>query len=169
MPAETTDFRAAIQRLVDGNVRFVLIGGLAMIAQGAAHVTLDIDVSYDRSSGNIVALVGVLKSCHARLRNAPPDLRFILDVKTFNNVFNLTLSTDFGDLDLLAEPAGVDSFEGLWARANEMEVFGMKVRVASLEDLIDMKRAAGRPKDQQHILELLDLQQFLLDEAKQDR
>lgn len=78
MPEETTDFRAAILRLVEGNVRFVLIGGLAMIAQGATHITLDIDVSYDRSTENIAVLVEVLKSCHARLRNAPADLSFIL-------------------------------------------------------------------------------------------
>ena len=168
MPGETIDFRAVIQRLVEGEVRFVLIGGLAMVAQGAAHITLDVDISYDRSAGNLAALVSVLQSCHARLRNAPADLPFILDVRTFNNVFNLTLSTDVGDLDLLAEPAGVDSFEGLWARANEMEIFGMNVRVAALEDLISMKRAAGRPKDKQHILDLFDLQQFLIDEAKLD-
>lgn len=87
------------------------------------------------------------------------------DAKTFKNVLNLTLTTDVGDIDLLAEPAGVDSFEGLWERANVMEIFGLQVRVASIEDLIAMKRAAGRPKDQQHLLELLDLRQFLRAEA----
>ncbi len=56
---------------------------------------------------------------------------------------------------ILAEPKGVDNFEGLWARADTMEMFGLAVRVASIEDLIAMKRAANRPKDQVHILELL--------------
>ncbi len=98
------------------------------------------------------------------MRNAPENLPFILDVRTFKNVINLTLSTDFGDLDLLAEPAGVDSFEGLWSRADEMQIYGMKVKVACLEDILAMKRAANRPKDRQHILELQDLQQFLTGE-----
>jgi len=138
-----------------------------MSAQGSAHVTADVDISYDRSPTNIESIVNVLQSCHARLRNVPADLPFILDARTFNNVFNLTLTTDVGDLDLLAEPDGVDSFEGLWERSNEMEIFGKSVHVASLDDLIAMKRAAGRPKDKQHILELEDLQQYLLDEAKQ--
>ena len=168
MQEDPIDFRAAIQLFVEGRVRFVLIGGLAMVARGASHITVDIDVSYDRSTGNLTALVEALKNCHARLRNAPADLPFILDVKTFKNVQNLTLTTDVGAIDLLAVPDGVDSFEGLWERADEMEVFDMKVRVASIEDLIAMKRAAGRPKDKQHLLELLDLQQFLRDEAKRE-
>ncbi len=67
---------------------------------------------------------------------------------------------------MLAEPAGVDGCEGLAERSVEMIVFGKPVRVASLGDLIAMKRAAGRPKDKLHLLELLDLQQFLVDEAK---
>ena len=50
MPDENIDFHAALQRSVEGNVRFVLIGGLAMIARGAAHITVDIDVTYDRSA-----------------------------------------------------------------------------------------------------------------------
>ena len=166
MQEENIDFQAAIKQFVEGNVRFVLIGGLAMIAQGATHTTLDIDLSYDRNTENLAALVKVLVGCHARLRNVPADLPFILDVKTFRNVFNLTLTTDVGAIDLLAEPAGVDSFEGLWERASVMELFGMSVRVASIEDLIAMKRAAGRPKDERHLMELLDLQQFLRDEAE---
>ena len=166
MQAENTDFQSVIALLVEANVEFVLIGGLAMISHGASHITTDIDICYDRSAQNLIALVRVLKSCHSRLRNVPADLPFILDERTFNNVFNLTLATDLGAIDLLAEPAGVDSYKGLLERSNEMIVFGKPVRVASLEDLIAMKRAAGRPKDKLHLLELLDLQQFLLDEAK---
>jgi len=51
-------------------------------------------------------------------------------------------------------------------RAAILELVEGNVRVASIEDLIAMKRAAGRPKDQQHLLELLDLQQLLRDEAQ---
>ena len=59
-----------------------------------------------------------------------------------------TLSTRFGDLDLLAHPEPGLDFESLHARSIAAEIFGLEVRVASLADLIDMKRAAGRPKDQ---------------------
>lgn len=58
-----------------------------------------------------------------------------------------TLSTRYGDLDLLAHPDPGLDFDSLGSRAIAAEIFGMRVRVASLEDLIAMKRAAGRPKD----------------------
>ena len=168
MQAENTDFQSVIALLVEGNVEFVLIGGLAMIWHGASNDSSDIAISYDRSPQNLISLVRVLKSCHSRLRNIPNDLPFILDERTCKNALNLMLATDLGEIDLLAEPAGVDSCKGLLERSNEMIVFGKPVRVASLEDLIAMKRAAGRPKDKLHLLELLDLQQFLHDEAKLD-
>lgn len=66
--------------------------------------------------------------------------------------------TEFGDLDILGNPAGIDSFEGLFERSTVMEIYGVEVQVASIDDLIAMKRAANRPKDHIHILELLRLQ-----------
>lgn len=164
MPDEPTDFRAALTLLAEHNVRFVLIGGLAMTAQGASHITLDIDICCDQSPRNLTALATALRACHARLRDLPPDLPFVLDDRSLRNLTNITLTTDLGNLDILSQPEGVDNFEGLWERASVMEIFGIMVRVASLEDLISMKRAANRPKDQLHLLELLDMQQFLCDE-----
>ncbi|MBC8142084.1 MAG: hypothetical protein H7Y38_11665 [Armatimonadetes bacterium] len=75
-------------------------------------------------------------------------------MQTFKNTLNLTLLTDLGGINLLGEPAGVDSFDGLWERSMAMSVEGMMVNVASIEDLLSMKRAANRQKDQNHILEL---------------
>jgi len=42
-----------------------------------------------------------------------------------------------------------------------MELYGMHVRVASIDDLLSMKRAANRAKDQNHILELEALKKLL--------
>lgn len=59
----------------------------------------------------------------------------------------LTLETAEGPLDLLADPAGTPGYAALRERALEIPVAGMVVRVASLRDLLAMKRARGRPKD----------------------
>ena len=62
---------------------------------------------------------------------------------------------------MLGEAAGAEEFEGLWSRSIPMEVKGVPVHVASISDLISMKRAANRPKDQAHALELIELQKLL--------
>ena len=136
-----------------------------MRLHGCAHITEDVDISYARDRENLRDLASALRDQHARLRGVPADLPFILDEYTFRNVENLTLETDLGALDLLATPAGADSFEGLWERGIEADMEGFTVRVASLDDLIAMKRAANRPKDQNHILELLALKKLLAEEG----
>jgi len=156
-----TDFQKAIELMVESGVRFVIIGGVAMRLQGSSHVTDDIDFSYSRDPEGLPGLVEILNHYHVRLRDFPADVPFFFDLRTLKNTQNLTLVTDVGDIDLLAEPPGVDNFDGLWERAVEMEVFGLQIRVASIKDLIAMKRAAGRPKDKLHILELMDLHQFI--------
>lgn len=163
-----TEFQEAIELMIDCGIRFVIIGGVAMRMQGTGHVTDDIDFCYSREPQGLQFLAETINANHGKLRNSPPDLPFFFDMRTLKNTQNFTLTTDVGDIDLLAEPAGVDNFEALWERATVMDVSGKPVRVASLEDLIAMKRAAGRPKDKLHLLELLDLQQFLHDEAKLD-
>ena len=53
-----------------------------------------------------------------------------------------------GDLDLLVDPPGSPGYAALRRRADVIELDGVSVRVASLEDLVAMKRAAGRLQDQ---------------------
>jgi hypothetical protein len=60
---------------------------------------------------------------------------------------NLALTTSLGSLDILREPSGTRGYPELSANAKTFDVDGLKLRVTSLEDLIRMKEAAGRPKD----------------------
>ena len=69
------------------------------------------------------------------------------DARTLRHTEMLTLTTRDGDLDLLAQPPGSPSYGALRRRADVVELNGASVRIASLEDLIEMKRAAGRPQD----------------------
>jgi hypothetical protein len=138
-----------------------------MTAHGSAHVTEDIDIGYSRDRDNTAAMAKALAVFHPRFTNFPDDLPFIWDEKTLRAAANVTLdTTDPAEpgvtrVDLLSDIAGIASFEELWERSVETELYGMAVRVASLEDLIAMKRAANRPKDQSHLLELLALKRMM--------
>lgn len=166
MPELETQIQQVLSLLLEAEIRFVVIGGAAMILHGSDHITQDIDFSYSRDSNNLRTLARVLSGQKAKLRGVPEDVPSVLDEYTFRNVQNLTLDTNLGAIDLLAVPDGVDSFEGLWERAKEMSFGVHQIRVASLDDLIAMKRAANRPKDQNHILELLALKKLLAEEGR---
>jgi hypothetical protein len=137
-----------LRRLQAHGVRFVLIGGLAAKAHGSPTLTVDIDVCYARDRGNLERLAAVLGELGTVLRGAPRDLPFHPDRRTLERGNSFTLTTDYGDLDILGTPAGVTGFDELDANAVDADLdAGLTVRVASLDDLIRMKRAAGRPKD----------------------
>lgn len=137
-----------LRRLQAHGVRFVLIGGLAAKAHGSPTLTVDIDVCYARDRDNLERLAALLGELGTVLRGAPADLPFHPDRKTLERGDTFTFTTDFGDLDILGTPAGVSGFAELDVNADEAELDdGLVVRIASLDDLIRMKRAAGRPKD----------------------
>jgi hypothetical protein len=128
-------------------VRYVLIGGLAAVTHGAPLVTQDIDICYARDAENLDHLADALKSVDAELRGAEPGLPFRLDGITLARGDTFTFTTDVGWLDILATPSGTAGYEDLVRTAASFEMFGHRVLVAGVEDLIRMKRAAGRPKD----------------------
>ena len=128
-------------------VRYVLIGGLAAVTQGASLVTQDVDVCHARDADNLARLADALREVHAKLRGADPSLPFRLDARTLAKGDAFTFTTDLGAIDLLATPAGTDGYEDLARTADAFDLFGHRVLVASLDDLIRMKRAAGRTKD----------------------
>ena len=157
-----TDFASLLRALAEGEVEFVVIGGMAAVAHGSAHVTVDLDVVYARSPENLVRLAAALRPLSPYLRGVPPGLPFDFDPPTIRAGLNFTLVTTAGDLDVLGEVAGGGTFPSLLARSTIREVFGLHVRFVDLPTLIHLKRAAGRPKDLERIAEL----EALLEESK---
>ncbi len=157
LPPKAPNLRRLLGPLVDHGVRFVLIGGMAGIARGSSYPSFDLDVAYAREKANVKRLVSALEEIGVRLRGAPEDLPFQLDERTIENGANFTFITPFGDLDVLADVAGVRNFEELAAGSEEKDVFGLPVQVASLDHLIAMKRAANRPKDRNMVEEYIVL------------
>jgi len=136
-----------LRRLIDHRVRFVLIGGYAAALRGSPMMTGDVDICYARDPENLERLAGALVGLRARLRGAPADVPFQLDARTLERGDHFTFATDAGPLDCLGTPAGTEGFSDLDASATDIDLDGLVVRVSSLEDLIRMKRAAGRPQD----------------------
>jgi hypothetical protein len=157
IPPKAPDLRRLLGPLVTHGVDFVLIGGMAGIAQGSSLPSYDLDIAYSRDKTNVRRLVSALEEIGVRLRGGPAGLPFQLDERTIENGANFTFITPFGDFDILADVAGVRSYDELSRGAAEKEVFGLAVRVASLDHLIAMKRAANRPKDRNMVEEYIVL------------
>ena len=136
-----------LRTLVEHGVRFVLIGGLAGAVRGSPLITGDVDVCYARDRTNLERLAAALRALGARLRGATEDVPFQLDAATLRAGDHFTFATALGPLDCLGTPAGTAGFRDLDASATTEDLDGLRVRVASLDDLIRMKRAAGRPQD----------------------
>jgi hypothetical protein len=96
---------------------------------------------------NLQRLAATLTNLDATLRGAPPDVPFLLDAETLRDGANFTFLTRYGSLDILAEPAGAQPYPQLKANATVASIRDHDVRIASLDHLIAMKEAAGRPKD----------------------
>lgn len=133
--------------LVRHGVDFVVIGGVAGLALGSSYPTYDLDVAYSREAGNVKRLVAALKELDVRLRGAPEDLPFVLEERTIENGSNFTFETPYGHFDVLAHIDGISSYEGLRRGSAVQDIDGHPVRVASIDHLIAMKRAANRTKD----------------------
>jgi predicted nucleotidyltransferase len=156
------NFSAILPLLANHGVEFILIGGGAGIAHGLARATYDVDVVYRRSDENLRRVVESLRDCQPYLRGAPPGLPFRWDLATLRSGLNFTLTTSVGNLDLLGEVTGGGSYDQLLPLTEEFSFHGVVCRVVTLDHLIHLKRAAGRPKDLETIAEL----QLLLAEKR---
>ncbi|HEX5989935.1 MAG TPA: hypothetical protein VFY75_06975 [Solirubrobacterales bacterium] len=151
------DPRPLLETLDRHGVDFVVVGGLAGLAQGSSYPTFDLDVAYGRDPGNLRRLAAALQEMGVTLRGAPQDLPFQPDAQTLANGANFTFDTPYGSFDILGDIAGIKDYGDLRKNAKIVEIVGVSVRVATLDDLIAMKRAANRVKDQLMVLEYVEL------------
>ena len=151
-----------IAALADGGVEYVLIGGLAVGAHGFPRATKDLDIVPAPDEANLRCLAGVLRAIDAGHFETgefdPAEFPFDpLDPGDLREGGNFVLATRLGRLDIMQWVPGVPgdwAFEHLARSAVETTLGARRVRVCSKEDLIAMKRAAGRPQD------LVDLEQL---------
>jgi hypothetical protein len=137
--------------LNEEKVEYVVIGGFAAVVRGSSLPTRDIDVIPSRERSNLDRLGRALTRMNAMIRVSGDPAPTKIDGGFLANMPHmLNLVTDFGEMDLTFAPAGnAGDFDG-WSRGATSEEIedGLMVLVASLDDIIDSKRAANRPKDQ---------------------
>lgn len=142
-----TQLGELLRRLSGADVRFVVVGGLAVVAWGYVRNTDDIDIVPDPDPDNLDRLAALLKGLGGRVK-VGEDLLAASAIGTFLRTGDLTIvETDLGRLDVLQGLPTIPSFGVLIERAREAKIGDLTVMICSLEDLREMKRAAGRAID----------------------
>jgi|SRR6476646_2094236 len=159
---EPLRLRLLLERLTEAEVRFVLVGGLAVNAWGYLRATRDVDVVPDPSAENLAKLDALLKELGGKV-DVQGRLLDSSAISTFLKTGDRTLVlTDLGRVDVLQGLPQVPAFSALEAEAIDVDIDGLSVRICSLEHLLDMKRASERPRDRDD-LEALEGAQNLAD------
>lgn len=147
MNATPLRLRELLERLIEAEVRFILVGGLAVNAWGYMRATQDVDVVPDPDRENLARLDGLLRELGGRV-DVGGRLLDSDAISTFLRTGDRTLvRTELGQVDVLQGLPQVPRYEDLEKQAKEIDVDGLSVRVCSLDHLLEMKRASDRPRD----------------------
>jgi hypothetical protein len=143
-----------LQRLCDADIEFIVVGGFAGMLHGSSLVTRDLDVCAILTTGNVEKLRHAFRDLHPVHRLTPQRLSFLDNPAPGVGVENLYLQTDLGGVDLLTSITGVGDYAQIVTRSLEIELFGRRCRIMSIEDLIRAKEALNREKDRLAVKEL---------------
>jgi predicted nucleotidyltransferase len=145
-----TGFGQILNDLNRTGVRYVLIGGIALIRHGVVRATRDVDAVFDPEPENVARIREVIEQWGA----TRPDGSAV-PADSIAGDRTIHLATPHGDLDLLSEKAAGVAFEALRRRADTRRVDGVEAPICSLADLVRLKRSAGRERD---LVDLADLE-----------
>ena len=155
---DALQLRQLLQRLVDAEVEFVLVGGLAVNAWGYLRGTRDVDVVPSSAAENLEKLEALLRSLDGRVE-VGSKLLDADSIETFLRTGDRTLVlTALGRVDVLQGLPQIPAFSVLDEQATPVDMDGLIVRVCSLEHLLEMKRASDRPRDRDDLKALEDAQ-----------
>ena len=144
------DIGALIKGLSKAGIEYIIVGGLAAVAQGAPVTTFDLDIVHRQTEENILKLLTFLKSIDACLRR-PDDKIIEPTAEDFKAKGHLLLKTKYGPLDVLAFIEKAQGFEELIANSTEIDFQGYKVNVLNLETILELKRDSKDPRDRQRL------------------
>jgi len=150
----SSDFLSLLERLINSDVEFVIVGGFAGVMHGCTYVTQDIDICCDFSPSNLLALQRSLSDLNPVHRMTPKRKKLNLTEQTCGQFKNLYLDTKIGQLDCLSFIDGLGDYEQVKKASRIVKVEDIKMRVLSLDALIKAKNAIKRPRDKEAILQL---------------
>ncbi len=151
MSANPLRLRELLERLIEAEVRFILVGGLAVNAWGYIRATQDVDVVPDPDRENLARLDALLRELGGRV-DVNGRLLDSASISTFLRTGDRTLvRTELGQVDVLQGLPQVPRYEALEKQAKQIDIDGLAVRVCSLGHLLAMKRASDRPRDRDDV------------------
>lgn len=148
------DFANLLERLANGGVDFVLVGGFAGIVHGCTYVTQDIDICCDFSVGNLLSLQQAVSDLHPVHRMTPSRAPLQLTPQACEQLKNLYLDTNLGQLDCLSYVDGIGGYEEVKRASELVAAESIQIRVLTLDGLIKAKSAMHRPRDKETIHQL---------------
>lgn len=140
------DLSTLLERLIEADIKFILVGGLAAVIQGAPITTMDVDIVYNQSPENIDKLNGFLKSVDAVYRR-PVDKVIKPKKKDLMETGHFLFKTRLGPLDVLAFIEEGKNYKDLLKHTIEIKFRGHKIRVLDLKMIIELKRTSTNPRD----------------------
>jgi hypothetical protein len=149
VPSQPNDLTTLLSRLAASGVEFVLVGGLAAVAQGAPVTTFDVDIVHARTPENLDDLMTFLGTVGARYRGRPGGDPLPPSRTALEGLGHSLFMTDLGPLDVLGEIEDGLSFDDLLPDTISVEIGDTHVRVLSLSAIVRNKRRSKHPKDQQ--------------------
>ncbi|HEV7427077.1 MAG TPA: DUF6036 family nucleotidyltransferase [Thermoanaerobaculia bacterium] len=153
-------FERVFRLLNEHDIRYVIVGGIAVILHGSPRLTADLDIIIDLEPARARTAIDVLQRA-GFVAEVPVDIRLFADESVrrswIADKHMKALSLHDGEmpptvLDILAESPIV--FEDLYGRAKVVSVDEITLRIAAIPDLIALKRLSGRPEDLRDIEEL---------------
>jgi predicted nucleotidyltransferase len=145
------DIQAILRELVNGDVEFLLIGGVAVGYHGHIRATKEVDVVPAPDRENLERLTDVLGHLDARVEGVEEfdkgELPDPLDPEILELGGNWVLVTRLGRLDVMQWIGDWALWEELSPRAIEDSVGDLPIKIVSYDDLIRLKELAGRPED----------------------
>jgi hypothetical protein len=143
-----------LTRLVNEQVQFVLIGGYACIVHGGTQTTEDIDICCKFTPDNLLRLQEALADIHPVYRITPKRIPLCITAENCQNLKNLYLDTDLGQLDCVGTVEGLGDFYEVEHRSKTIEAEGIVLKVLNRDALIQSKKTMGRPHDQEAVRQL---------------